>query len=55
MPEEIAKIINKYGDYMEVLKNGAQEERDKISHGINDLITAEQKKRECDFKNLDQE
>lgn len=58
MPEEIAKIINKYGkygDYMGVLKNGAQEERDKVSHGINDLITAEQKKRECDFKNLDQE
>lgn len=55
MPEEIAKIINKYGDYMEVLKNEAQEERDKVSHGINDLITAEQKKRECDFKNLDQE
>ena len=27
MPEEIAKIINKYGDYMGVLKNGTQEER----------------------------
>lgn len=44
MPEEIAKIINKYGDYMGVLKNGTQEERDKVSHCINDLITAEQEK-----------
>ena len=44
MPKEIAKIINKYGDYMGVLKNGTQEERDKVSHGINDLITAEQEK-----------
>lgn len=27
-----------------VLKNGTQEERDKVSHYINDLITAEQEK-----------
>ena len=40
MPEEIAKIINKYGDYIGVLKNGTQEEQDKVSHCINDLITA---------------
>lgn len=42
MPEEIVKIINKYGDYMGVLKNGTQEEQDKVSHCINDLITAKQ-------------
>lgn len=42
MPEEVAKIINKYGDYMGVLKNGTQEEQDKVSHCINDLITDKQ-------------
>lgn len=46
IPEEIAKIISKYGDYMGVLKNGTQEERDKVSHCINDLITVMQ---ECNF------
>lgn len=35
------KLVN---NYMKFLKNGTQEERDKISHCINDLITAGQEK-----------
>ena len=42
MTQEIAKINNKYRDYMRVIKNGTQEEQDKVSHCVNDLITAKQ-------------
>lgn len=48
MSEEIAKIINKYGDYMGVLKNGTSEEKELVSHYINDKITEMQEQNICD-------
>lgn len=48
MPEKIKRTIKKYGDYVDLFKNGTKEEIELVNSYMGNIIHEMQERRKCD-------